>query len=214
MTIGTNTYVGLFRKCKTTVKSFFFSLCSIFNISGTKDSALFPGTNQYKRFSKFLEKLCIKHKDEKMKDFGVNIEDIGVHSIRKGAASYVSSGSTCAPPQVATNIRARWSMGIIQDTYLHYEAAGDQYVGRVVSGLPLSSPKFAVLPCQVDCCVDECDEMIASFFPTIPGSLHCMSRFFCASILYHSNFLKNSYRLLMLVCIKENTMFQMVNCQV
>ena len=81
-------------------------------------------------------------------------------------------------------------MGLIQDTYLRYEAAGDQYVGRVVSGLPLSSSKFAVLPCQVDCSVDECDEMIASFFPTIPGSLHCMSRFFCASILYHSTFFK------------------------
>jgi len=115
---------------------------SVFNISGTKDSALFPGTNQYKRFSKYLEKLCIKHKDEIMKDFGVDIEDIGVHSTRKGAASYVSSGSTCAPPQVATNIRAGWSMGIIQDTYLRYEAAGDQYVGRVVSDLPLSSPKL------------------------------------------------------------------------
>ena len=102
---------------------------SIFNISGTKDFVLFPGTNQYKRFSKFLEKLCNKHKDEIMKDFGVDIKDIGVHSIRKGVASYVSSGSTCAPPQVATNIRAGWSMGIIQDTYLRYEAARDQYVG-------------------------------------------------------------------------------------
>ena len=125
-----------------------------------------------------------------MKDFGVNIEDIGVHSLRKGAASYVSSGSTCSPPQVATNIRAGWSMGIIQDTYLRYEAAGDQYVGRVVSGLPLSSPKFAVLPCQVDCSVDECEEMLSSLFPTVPGNLHCLCRFFAAAILYHfPNFL-------------------------
>ena len=66
----------------------------IWLLGGTKDSALFPGTNQYKRFSKFLEKLCIKHKDEIMKDFGVDIEDIGVHSIRKGAASYVSPDHT------------------------------------------------------------------------------------------------------------------------
>ena len=98
-----------------------------------------------------------------MIEFGIKIEDIGVHSLRKGAASFVSSGSTCAPPQVATNIRARWSMGIIQDTYLRYEAAGDQYVGRVVCGLPLSSPKFAVLPCQVDCSVEESNKMVEAF---------------------------------------------------
>ena len=81
-------------------------------------------------------------------------------------------------------------MGIIQDTYLQYEAAGDQYVGRVVSGLPLSSPKFSVLPCQVDCSVDECNDMIGSLFPTMPGNLHCLCRFFAAAILYHSNYLR------------------------
>ena len=86
---------------------------STFNLSGTKGSQLFPGDNQYKRFSKYLEKLCIKHEKEILSEFGIKIEDIGVHSLRKGAASFVSSGSTCAPPQVATNIRAGWSMGII-----------------------------------------------------------------------------------------------------
>ena len=54
------------------------------------------------------------------------MKDLGVHSLQKGAASYVSSGSTCGPPQVATNIRAGWTMGQIQDTYLQFEAARDQ----------------------------------------------------------------------------------------
>ena len=124
-----------------------------------------------------------------MKDFGVDIQDIWVHS-RKGASSYVSSGSTCAPPQVAPNIRARWSICIIQDTYLRYDTAGDHYVGRIVCGLPLSSPKFAILPCQVNCTMDECDEMVTTFFPTIPDTLRCLYRFFAAWILYHSNYLK------------------------
>ena len=64
----------------------------------------------------------------------------------KGAASYISSGYTCAPPQVATNIKAGWSRGIIQDTYLRNEATSDEYVGGGVDGLPICSPKFAVLP--------------------------------------------------------------------
>ena len=49
-----------------------------------------------------------------MKDFGVNVEDIEVHSLQKGAVSYVASGSTCLSPQVTTNIRAGWLMGIMQ----------------------------------------------------------------------------------------------------
>ena len=156
---------------------------TVFNITGTKDSTLFPGINQYKRFSKYLEKICLKHQDEIMKDFGVNVDDIGVHSLRKGAASYVSSGSTCSPPQVATNIRAGWSMGIIQYTYLRYEVAGAQYMGRVALDLPLSSRKFSVLPYQVDCSVDECNGMICSLFPTMPGNLHCLCCFFVAAIV-------------------------------
>ena len=128
-----------------------------------------------------------------MKYFGVNIQDIGIHLLRKGTASYVSSGSTCATPKVATNIRAEWSMGIIQDTYLRYEAAGDQYVVRVFCGLPLASPKFAILSCQVDFTMDECDEMVTTFFPTVPDKFYCKSRFFAASILYHSNLKNKTY---------------------
>ena len=60
-----------------------------------------------------------------MKDFGVNVETIVVRSLWKGATSYILSGSTCLTPQVATNIKAEWSMWIIQDTYLRYKAAGD-----------------------------------------------------------------------------------------
>ena len=79
---------------------------SVFSISGTKDSKLFPGDNQYKRFTSYLETILQKHNKEIERDFGVDIKDVGSHSIRKGAATYVSSGATCSPPQVATNIRA------------------------------------------------------------------------------------------------------------
>ena len=105
----------------------------------------------------YLKCILNKHKHQFENEFGCQIEDIGVHSIRKGAATYVSSGSTCAPPQVATNIRAGWTMGAIQDTYLRYESAGDQYVGRAVSGLPIHSAKFGVLPPEIefDCHLDD-----------------------------------------------------------
>jgi hypothetical protein len=37
---------------------------SVFNISGTKDSCLFPDDNQYKRFSKYLERILLENKGE------------------------------------------------------------------------------------------------------------------------------------------------------
>ena len=165
---------------------------SIFNVTGSKDSALFPGSNQYKRFAKSLEKILFKHKIEIKAEFGIEVSDLGVHSLRKGAAGYISSGSTCAPPQVATNLRAGWTMGVIQDTYLKYEAAGDQYVGRVVCGLPLCSAKFAVLPPQLlDCSIEECEKMVKCIFPGIMSHLHCACKFFAASLLFHYKRLKN-----------------------
>ena len=73
--------------------------------SGSKNTALFPVTFQYDRFVKILSGFLSKHQCTSRKDFGITVDNIGVHSIRKGAATYVSSGSTCAPPQVTTNIR-------------------------------------------------------------------------------------------------------------
>ena len=39
-----------------------------------------------------------------------------------------------------------WSLGGVQDRYIRYESAGDQYLGRVVAGLPLNGAVFALLP--------------------------------------------------------------------
>ena len=52
------------------------------------------------------------------------------------------------PSPAAINIRAGWSMGIIGDTYLRHQAAGDMHVGRTVAGLPNDSVDFEVLPPQ------------------------------------------------------------------
>ena len=161
---------------------------SIYSITGTKDSSLFPGKNQYKRFAKYFDFILNKFCEEIRDEFGMEVKDIGVHSLRKGAASFVSSGSTCAPPQVATNIRAGWTMGQIQDTYLRYESAGDQYVGCVVSGLPLCSPKFAVLPPQFDCCLKDSEEIAKIMFPSLPTGLISTGRFLSACLLFHLDF--------------------------
>ena len=176
--------------CPLVAISTYLSTC---NVTGTKDTCIFPGPSQYKRFSKYLAKILMEHEREIENEFGVEIKHLGVHSFRKGAATYVSSGSTCAPPQVATNLRAGWTMGGIQDTYLKYEGAGDQYVGRVVAGLPVCSAKFAVLPPQfVDCQVSVIDEMVKSCFSGMPSTLNSVCRFLTASLIFHFNELKTN----------------------
>ena len=65
-------------------------------------------------------------------------------------------------------------MGVNQDTCLKYKATGDQYVGRVVSGVSVWSLKFAIrLPQLDDCDVETSnDELVKSFFSGIPSHFY------------------------------------------
>ena len=59
---------------------------------------------------------------------------------------YCASGSTQGPPIVAICLRAGWKLGGVLNQYLTLENAGDQFVGRVASLLPLFTKEFGVLP--------------------------------------------------------------------
>lgn len=65
---------------------------------------------------------------------GLKPEEFGAHSSRKGAATFVSSGSTACPSSTAVSLRAGWVQPGVEDTYKRFEAAGDQYVGRCCAG--------------------------------------------------------------------------------
>ena len=76
----------------------------------------------------------------------VFIVNLGAHSLRKGAVTYCSSGSTMAPSIIAICLRAGWSLKGVEDRYFRLENAMDQFLGRVVAGLDLMSGDFAILP--------------------------------------------------------------------
>ena len=42
-------------------------------------------------------------------------------------------------------------MGSVKERYLQFEKAGDQYLGRVVSGLDVNDVSFAVSPPYFEC---------------------------------------------------------------
>jgi hypothetical protein len=61
-----------------------------FNSPLDNNSHLFPGKNQFKRFSRLLRDCLMAHKMDLL-EIGIRWQDIGKHSIQKGAATYASS---------------------------------------------------------------------------------------------------------------------------
>jgi len=128
---------------------------------------------------------------------GIDPKDIGVHSIRKGAATYTCSGTTCAPSMAAVCNRAGWTMGKVKDTYIQYEAAINQYVGRIVAGLNINSYKFSVSPPHLNpAYVDRIDifqEDIRNVFPfVVPTEYQLVTQFCYASLVYFKTFLHDN----------------------
>ncbi|KAF0703640.1 hypothetical protein AaE_015287 [Aphanomyces astaci] len=78
------------------------------------------------------------------------------------------------------------------ERYFRYEAAGDQFLGRVVAGLPVNSEEFAVLPPYFanndDATVVE---MLQLTFPSVChlGHLAGVLQFALASLVFHRDYL-------------------------
>ena len=59
--------------------------------------------------------------------FGVEPDDIDVHSIQKAAATFAVSETTTVVSLAAICSRAGWDMGGAKQRYLQWVAAGDQH---------------------------------------------------------------------------------------
>ena len=68
------------------------------------------------------------------------------YGLRKGAASYASSGTTCAPSLSSIAHRGDWSMGSVFDIYWRFLPVGDHYLGQILSGKDPMKPSFKTLP--------------------------------------------------------------------
>ena len=163
-------------------------------------NSLFPGADQYRRFMNIFSKLLRDNADV-FKDLGYVPSDLGSHSARKGSATLVATGSTVSPPFSAICLRAGWSMGSVKERYIHYEMAGDQFVGRTVCGLNCLTTDFALSPCYFDftnCEEPELkrEELNIWMRSNIIGGrnlnakiLH-MTRFLFATVCYHYSYLQ------------------------
>ena len=68
-----------------------------------------------------------EHRD-KFISLGMIPQHFGTHSIRKGAVTHISTGSTLSPPIASICIRGKWNMPEVMNEYINFENAGDQFV--------------------------------------------------------------------------------------
>ncbi len=155
---------------------------------------LFTGNDQYDRYRKYLQKLFQREAVRgELVARGINSDDLGTHSTRKGAATFVLSGSTGGPSFIPVALRCGWKLEGVTSRYLRYEAAGDQFVGRTVAGLPLDKAEFAILPPFFRQRTDRISTAIALAFPSPPPGLQKEILEMClASVVYHRAYLKNT----------------------
>ncbi|ETM40248.1 hypothetical protein L914_13755 [Phytophthora nicotianae] len=98
-------------------------------------------------------------------------------------------GLTACPSSTAIHLRAGWSLGGVQNTYLHYEAAGDMHVGRTVAGLPTESYKFSTLPPRDSDSDEIVQRGVPLMFPGLPERLEFIAEYCLASLTYHHSYL-------------------------
>jgi hypothetical protein len=155
-------------------------------------SNLFFGGNQSARFLKSLSKvLHLAPMVELLASLGLVPFDLGAHSIRKGAGTYLSTGTTSTPSHASICIRLSWSMGTTQERYLFYNLASDAYCGRLLCGLNPSSVRFALLPPHFYTYIPL--SISSQLYPctsSIP-ELERVRQFCTSSFLFHMNFLKS-----------------------
>jgi len=120
----------------------------------------------------------------------------GTHSIRKGSATYASSGTTHSPSHAAIANRAGWSLGI-RSRYLRYEDAGDEFVGRTVCGLNVNDISFGVLAPRFKEGYEEIvDEILHDCFvryDAMPPNIQRVLKMCIASVVYHREVLLERY---------------------
>lgn len=116
---------------------------------------------------------------------GISSDELGTHSVRKGAATFCASGSTDCPAITAIQLRAGWRLEGVTGRYLRFAAAGDQHVGRTVAGLDPMSPDFAILPPSFAEHTMVVTQAINVAFPNAPDKLAEILKFCLASLVYH-----------------------------
>ena len=142
-------------------------------------------------FSEFLEdeEICAE-----LRKRGYDPKDFGTHSLRKGGSSFAAGGTTDAPAQMCIILRAGWTLSKVEKAYFRFERAGDQYLGRILCGLPIHAGEFAILApmfrpeTKEDS--DLVNELLKSCFVHFPERMQGVLSSVLASVIYHAEWIR------------------------
>lgn len=186
--------------CPVLSLSYFLSTC-FGNFKAFGHSPLFQVPGQEICFAQIFQRTLVQHEEE-IRAMGYELRDLGTHSIRKGAATYLTS-IPGVPPVAASSQRGGWSMGNIKDRYFKYQEAGDKYVGRCLCLLPIlhvdlaSSPPFFDIPDGNAADNDWITGLVASQYPNVVhiSGFGLLLRMCFASLLYHRHWIVQRFPL-------------------
>ena len=122
-------------------------LATSFNTVQRRGMRLFPGggKSQSSRVTNHFKRLLKEHEDEVLGMGYDSIDELGLHSIRKGATTYLSS-LPGGPSLPAICRRAGWSLGHVHDLYIFQTQEGDEFAGRCLSMLNMMNGDFGSSP--------------------------------------------------------------------
>lgn len=155
---------------------------------------LFVGTDSKGRFAHLLQEMIAGLTDEEVRLLGCEVEDVGMHSERKGSSTYCL-GQIGGPTPISVFLRMGQSLGQLKDRYIFFGEGADQLCGRMVCGLPFSDEGFGTLPphysnetlAQLS---DEFWNEIVSGYDNFPSSFRNVFPFLLASLFYHEQYLR------------------------
>jgi hypothetical protein len=174
--------------CPILAVGVYFLSCDLGN---SKTSPFFKCSKQYDRYWKTLDRLFEGQKVAlEMDARGIPPEDVGTHSTHKSCITYVCSGSTPGPNFHPVAIQAGWSMPSVQSTYIKYDQAGDQHVGRTVCGLPPDKPEFGISPPYFNGSRDLVTTSVRECFPNLCPSTMRIDEICLASLVYLAGWMK------------------------
>jgi hypothetical protein len=153
---------------------------------------VFEGNRQHDRFVEAVRRVLesnVRMKQE-MERLGIKVEDIAAHSFRKGGRSYAQGGTTGGPSTPSILLRGLWALEGMDKKYVRYEAAADQFIGRILAMLDISSPDFAGLCPHFDAVDDAVLAASRQCFPGAPVELESVLLNCLACLVYHRDYLR------------------------
>ncbi len=116
----------------------------ICDVSNTVNLFNCRGETAAVRFSKWLDTCFQKLSEEEKIIIGISRRDIGTHSFRKGAATFIDGMSEAKTSALFQ--RAGWTLGDTQRRYIFPTEGSDQIIGRILCGLSPKEREFCLLP--------------------------------------------------------------------